>query len=85
MAKTIVQKVLFKNTTPQVLYNLYMNAKKHTDATGVPAKISDKEGAKYSAHDGYITGKNPFHDKPHDQYLMMDILNGERPQITDDA
>src|SRR5205085_12213347 len=33
----------------------------------------------------YTTGKKPFHDRPHDQYLMMDILNGERPQVTDDT
>ena len=30
----------------------------------------------------YTTGKKPFHDRPHDQYLMLDILKGERPQIT---
>ena len=28
----------------------------------------------------HTTGKKPFHDRPHDQYLMLDILNGERPQ-----
>src|SRR5437016_1781030 len=31
------------------------------------------------------TGKKPFHDRPHDQYLMLDILKRERPQITDDT
>ncbi len=58
MSKTITQKILFKNTEPQHLYDLYMNAKRHTVATGATAKISTKEGGKYSAHDGYITGKN---------------------------
>jgi len=58
MAKTIVQKVLFKNTTPKALYELYMDSKKHSIATASPAKISAKEGGKYSAHGGYITGKN---------------------------
>ena len=33
----------------------------------------------------HTTGKKPFHDRPHDQYLMLDILKGERPQITDDT
>src|SRR5947208_475099 len=33
----------------------------------------------------FTTGKKPFHDRPHDQYLMMDILKGERPQITEDT
>jgi activator of HSP90 ATPase len=58
MPKTIVQKVVFKNTTPGVLYNLYMDEKKHSMVTGAPAQISSKEGGKYSAHGGYIEGKN---------------------------
>jgi activator of HSP90 ATPase len=58
MAKTIVQKVLFKNTSPKSLYDLYMNARQHSEATGSPANISDKEGARFSAHGGYINGKN---------------------------
>src|SRR4051812_7239995 len=33
----------------------------------------------------HTTRKKPFHDRSHDQYLMMDILNGERPQVTDDT
>ena len=58
MAKTITQKILFKNTTAKALYDLYMNAKKHSMVTGGPAVISGREGSKYSAHGGYITGKN---------------------------
>ncbi len=58
MSKTIRQKVLFKNTSPKALYELYMDSKKHSAATGAPAKISAKEGGDFSAHDGYINGKN---------------------------
>lgn len=58
MAKTVVQKVVFKNTTTKTLYELYMDSKKHSLATGGPAKISNKVGGKYSAHGGYINGKN---------------------------
>src|SRR5258708_298272 len=58
MSKTITQKVLFKNTTAKALWDLYMDQKKHSQVTGGPARISPKEGAKYSAHGGYITGKN---------------------------
>jgi activator of HSP90 ATPase len=58
MAKTINQKVVFKNTTPKALYALYMDAKKHTLIAGSPCTISAKEGSKYSVHGGYITGKN---------------------------
>jgi activator of HSP90 ATPase len=57
MVKTISQKVVFKNTTPKALYELYMDAKKHSLTTGAPAKISAKAGSKYSVHGGYIWGK----------------------------
>ena len=33
----------------------------------------------------FTTGKKPFHVRPHDHHLILDILNGERPQITDDT
>ena len=58
MSRTIVQKVLFKNTTAGSLYKLYMDPKKHAEVTGAPASISSKQGSKFSAHGGYITGKN---------------------------
>ena len=57
MAKTIVQKLVFKNTKPEVLYGLYMDARKHSMIAGSPAKISSKLGSSYSVHRGYITGK----------------------------
>lgn len=49
---------MFKNATPQQLFELYMDSKKHAASTGVPAKISSIEGGKFSAHDGYIQGRN---------------------------
>ncbi len=58
MLSNIVQRVVFKNTAPKALYDLYMNAKKHSIATGAPAQITGKKGAKFSAHKGYITGEN---------------------------
>jgi activator of HSP90 ATPase len=57
MPKTICQTVVFKNTTPEVLYGIYMDSKKHSEATGGAAKISTKIGSSFSAWDGYITGK----------------------------
>ena len=30
-------------------------------------------------------GKKPFHDRPHNHCLTLDILKGERPQTTDDS
>ena len=58
MAKTVNQKVVFKNTSPKILYSLYMNAKKHTASTGAVAQIEANEGSMFSAYDGYCTGAN---------------------------
>src|SRR3954453_17991261 len=33
----------------------------------------------------FTTGKKPFHDRPHYHFLILDILNGVRPQVTDDT
>jgi activator of HSP90 ATPase len=58
MSKTIVQKIVFQKTKPKALYDLYMNAKKHSIATGAPAVIVDEPGTKYTTHGGYISGEN---------------------------
>jgi activator of HSP90 ATPase len=60
MPTTIVQKIMFKNTSPKALYDLYMNAKKHSVATAAPAKITAKVDTDFSTHGGYITGKNIY-------------------------
>jgi activator of HSP90 ATPase len=56
--KTLTQKVVFKNTTAEQLYDLYMDAKLHSLVTGDTAKITKKEGASFSAYGDYIEGKN---------------------------
>ena len=63
MSKNITQKIIFRNTSPKTLYDLYMNAKKHAMISGAPAKITSKAGAKYSVHGGYITGENILLEK----------------------
>ncbi len=40
MPKTIIQKIVFRNTTAKDLYDLYMNSKKHSISTGARATIS---------------------------------------------
>ncbi|HEV7620582.1 MAG TPA: SRPBCC domain-containing protein [Flavisolibacter sp.] len=60
MSRNITQKVVFKNTEPKALYDLYMNAKKHSVATGAPARITNKTGEKFAVHNGYITGENIY-------------------------
>ena len=59
MPKTITQKITFKNVTPSVLYSQFLDSKHHSALTGgEPAKISAKEGSKFSVWGEYITGKN---------------------------
>lgn len=53
----INQKVTF-NTSPEILYNMLMQEKKQEAFTGAEAKISNRVGGKFSAWDGYISGKN---------------------------
>ena len=50
--------MLFKNTTREALYELYMNAKIHSSITDGPVEISEKVGSSFKAFGGYITGKN---------------------------
>ena len=58
MSKTIIQKMVFKNTDPKSLFELYMDEKKHSHIAGSPCTITKKEDDKYSVHGGYISGKN---------------------------
>lgn len=55
---TIIQKVLFKNTSREILYELYMSSKMHSMITAGPVEISKKVGSSFKAFGGYITGKN---------------------------
>ncbi len=54
---TITQKVIFKNTTVQQLYALYMDPKLHGHITNSKVKISEKAGSALNVFDGYIFGK----------------------------
>jgi activator of HSP90 ATPase len=54
---TIIQNILFKNTTRDSLYNLYMNAKLHSLITDGPVEVSEKVGSSFKAFRGYISGK----------------------------
>jgi activator of HSP90 ATPase len=58
MPRTLTYALVFKNTTPKKLYDLYMNSKQHTAVTGAPANIRPKEGSKFSAFGDYVSGKN---------------------------
>src|SRR5581483_10404284 len=49
----------FKNTKAGTLYSQYLDSKQHAALTGGnPAKISAKEGTKFTAWGGFILGTN---------------------------
>ena len=59
MAKTetIKQKVLIP-ATPMEVYEAFIDQKKHSKFTGSKATCDPKVGGKFTAWDGYISGKN---------------------------
>jgi activator of HSP90 ATPase len=54
---TVQQTVTF-NASPEHLFEIYTDSKKHTAATQAKAAVSRKVGAKWSAFDGMIGGRN---------------------------
>ena len=56
MTPAIQQRVEFK-VAPSRLFNLYLDSRRHSAATGAKAVVSKKVGGKFSAFDGTITGK----------------------------
>lgn len=48
MTPTIQQSVHFR-TSPQTLFSMYLDSRKHTESTGAPANISKKASGKFTA------------------------------------
>ena len=43
---------------PKAVYAAWLSSKGHAEMTGSPAKANAKKGGKFTAWDGYISGKN---------------------------
>jgi len=43
---------------PSVLYEAWLDSRKHSEMTGGEAICSNREGDKFTAWDGYISGRN---------------------------
>ena len=54
---TIQQTVEFQ-VTPERLFNIYVDSKKHSEATMAKATVSRKAGGKFTAFDGMLAGRN---------------------------
>jgi activator of HSP90 ATPase len=57
MTKAIQQSVTFE-AKPRELFEIYMDSRKHSAATGAWAALSRKVGGKFSAFDGALRGRN---------------------------
>ncbi len=57
MTKAIEQTVRF-SATPAELFEMYLDSKKHSAATGGTARMSRKVGGKFTAWEGQLNGKN---------------------------
>jgi activator of HSP90 ATPase len=55
--KTIRQKVIIPNVSPEEVYDAYMDSRKHADVTGAAASIDPTIGGKFTAWEGYILGR----------------------------
>ncbi len=55
---TVIKEQVTFGASPDEVYEMLMDSKKHSAFTGGSAKISRKVGGRISAYDGYITGKN---------------------------
>jgi len=59
MNKVIEQKVLFKGSTAEELFDIFVNPKKHSEIHGgAEAKISSRAGTRFSLLNGNLKGKN---------------------------
>jgi activator of HSP90 ATPase len=54
---TIIQKIVFRNSKKESLYDLYMNALLHSLITDGPVEVSETVGSSFRAFGEYITGK----------------------------
>jgi activator of HSP90 ATPase len=57
MCKPVHHEVEF-SAKPNDVYNAYLDSRRHARITGQPAKMSKKEGGKFSAGGHYISGYN---------------------------
>ncbi|MGA8142677.1 MAG: SRPBCC domain-containing protein [Candidatus Acidiferrales bacterium] len=57
MTKAIQQSVKFK-ASPRALFEMFLDSKKHSAATGAPAKTSRKANGRFTAWGSALSGRN---------------------------
>jgi activator of HSP90 ATPase len=58
MNKAIEQTIQFENTTPEELFEIYMDPQQHGAILSAKVVITKKVGDQFSAFNGNVTGKN---------------------------
>jgi activator of HSP90 ATPase len=74
---TIKQKIIVQ-AEPEAVYDAFVDAKKHTAFTGSKATIEAKVGGKFTAWDGYISGKNLELEKG--KRIVQEWINTDWPE-----
>lgn len=70
---------------PDAVYRALMTSKEHADFTQAAAKISAKVGGKFTAYDGYISGKNlelAPGKKIVQSWASSDFLKGQESEVS---
>ena len=57
MTPVIQQTVRFR-TSPEELFEMYLDSKKHSSSTGARATVNRRAGGRFTAFDGQLAGKN---------------------------
>ena len=74
---TIKQKIIVQ-AEPEAVYDAFMDAKKHSAFTGSKATVEAKVGGKFTAWDGYISGKNLDLEKG--KRIVQEWVNTDWPE-----
>lgn len=82
MYTTVTDKVVFENTTPSKIYDMYTNAQIHAAFSGAPAEVTDKVGDNMIVFGGYIKGKN-VHLVPNE--LIVQTWKAEGMDMKEDS
>jgi activator of HSP90 ATPase len=54
----IRQRITIRNATPRQVYDVLMDSRRHALLTGSAARIGRRVGDRFTAGDGWITGRN---------------------------
>lgn len=75
---TIIKQKVVIPAPPDEVYDAFMDPKKHSEITGSKATVSPRVGGKFTAWDGYISGRNLELEKG--KKIVQEWVTSEWPQ-----